>query len=152
MQVITWLFPSNLHFTGILHVISGPLIYMCTLVSADTWAFLQKEDHFGRIFCFCRYSVFEMSLFRYSVFRWKICFGRTLSLAIILLLFSWLSGQHCLTSAIQQWLYLCFFTMPARSHSYQLQGEPSGCYQGFVDIKTKVGFCIRSKSKPQLLF
>ena len=30
MQVITWLFPSNLHFTGILHVISGPLIYMCT--------------------------------------------------------------------------------------------------------------------------
>ena len=30
MQVISWLFPRNLHFTGTLHVISGPLIYMCT--------------------------------------------------------------------------------------------------------------------------
>ena len=30
MEVIFWFFPPNLLFTGILHVISGPLLYKCT--------------------------------------------------------------------------------------------------------------------------
>ena len=33
MEVISWFFPPNLLFTGILHVISGPLFPKCTFFS-----------------------------------------------------------------------------------------------------------------------
>ena len=50
-----------------------------SIVLAYTWVFCLREDPFGRIFYFWWYSVFEISLFWYLVFQWKICFGQTVS-------------------------------------------------------------------------
>ena len=49
MEVISWFYPPNLLFTGILHVISRPLIYLCTkishpLINSHADKLPQKED------------------------------------------------------------------------------------------------------------